>query len=81
MAYRFSKLYEGIGKLLRLYLLIQGEEVEELFMRDVINLAEKRGLAINWEQWATMRELRNILTHEYPQEEEEITKTLNKVKK
>ncbi|MCU4138199.1 MAG: hypothetical protein MW689_001770 [Thermodesulfobacteria bacterium] len=50
-------------------------------MRDVINLAEKRGLAINWEQWATMRELRNILTHEYPQEEEEITKTLNKVKK
>ena len=50
-------------------------------MRDVINLAEKRGLAINWEQWATMRELRNILTHEYPQEEEEIAKTLNKVKK
>ncbi len=27
-----------------------------------------------------MRELRNILTHEYPQEEEEIAKTLNKVK-
>ena len=50
-------------------------------MRDVINLAEKRGLAINWEQWATMRELRNILTHGYPQEEEEIAKTLNKVKK
>ena len=37
-------------------------------MRDVINLAEKRGLAINWEQWATMRELKNILTYEYPQE-------------
>jgi len=50
IAYRFSKLYEGIGKLLRLYLLIQGEEVEELFMRYVINLAEKQGLAINWEQ-------------------------------
>jgi len=28
-----------------------------------------------------MRELRNILTHEYPQKEEEIAKTLNKVKK
>jgi len=27
-----------------------------------------------------MRELRNILTHEYPQEEEKIAKTLNKVK-
>ena len=81
IAYRFSKLYEGIGKLLRLYLLIQGEEVEELFMRDVINLAEKRGLTINWEQWVTMRELKNILTYEYPQEEEEIAKTLNKVKK
>jgi len=50
-------------------------------MRDVINLAEKRGLTINWEQWVTMRELKNILTYEYPQEEEEIAKTLNKVKK
>jgi len=28
-----------------------------------------------------MRELRNILTHEYPQGEEKIAKTLNKVKK
>lgn len=49
-------------------------------MRDVVNLAEKRGLAIYWEQWVAMRELRNILTHEYPQQEKEIAEALNKVK-
>jgi len=27
-----------------------------------------------------MRKLRNILTHEYPQKEEEVVKTLNKMK-
>ncbi len=80
IAYRFSKLQEGIGKLLRIYLALKGEETEELFMKDVINLAEKRGLSINWEKWTFMRELRNILTHEYPEGEETIAETLNKVK-
>jgi hypothetical protein len=54
IAYRFSKLQESIGKLLRNYLALQGEETEELFMKDIINLAEKRGLYINWEKWITM---------------------------
>lgn len=79
IAYRFSKLQESIGKLLRVYLALKGEETEELFMRDIIHLAEKRGLAINWEKWATMRELRNTLTHEYPEEEGVIAEALNKV--
>jgi uncharacterized protein with HEPN domain len=34
-------------------------------MRDVINLAEKRGLPINWSKWVKLRVLRNILIHEY----------------
>lgn len=51
IAYRFSKLQESIGKLLRIYLFIQGEETERLFMKDIINLAEKRGLSINWGKW------------------------------
>jgi len=80
VAYRFSKLQESIGKLLRIYLFIQGEETEELFMKDIINLAEKRGLSINWGKWVTMRELRNIITHEYSEEEETIAETLNKLK-
>ncbi len=79
IAYRFSKLQESIGKLLRIYLSLKGEETEELFMKDVINLAEKRGLAINWEKWVTLRELRNTLTHEYPEEEEVIAEALNEV--
>ena len=80
IAYRFSKLQESIGKLLRIYLFIRGEETEGLFMKDIINLAEKRGLSINWGKWVTMRELRNIITHEYSEEEETIAETLNKLK-
>ena len=81
IAYRFSKFQEAIGKLLRIYLALQGEEVEALFMRDVINLAEKRNFEINWELWVKFRELRNTLTHDYPQEEEEIAEALNEIKK
>jgi len=53
-------------------------------MKDMINLAEKHGLYINWEKWdmgqVTMREIRNIITHEYPEEEEIIAEILNKLK-
>ncbi len=80
IAYRFAKLQESLSKCLRVYLELQGEEVEELFMRDVINLAEKRGFPINWEEWTDIRNLRNILTHEYPYEEDEVAETLNEVK-
>ncbi len=58
IAYRFSKLQETLVKILRLYLAYQGEDVEEIFMRDVINLAEKRGLPINWSKWVKLRVLR-----------------------
>ena len=79
IAYRFSKLQKTLGKILRLYLAYQGEDVEELFMRDVINLAEKRGLPINWSKWVKLRILRNILIHEYEDDSQLIAETLNQI--
>jgi uncharacterized protein YutE (UPF0331/DUF86 family) len=53
--------------------------VEEIFMRDVINLAEKRGLPINWSKWVKLRVLRNILIHEYKDDSHLIAETLNQI--
>jgi uncharacterized protein YutE (UPF0331/DUF86 family) len=53
--------------------------VEEIFMRDVINLAEKRGLPINWSKWVKLRVLRNILIHEYEDDSQLIAETLNQI--
>jgi hypothetical protein len=44
IAYRFSKLQDSTGKLLRIYLTLKGENVENLPIIDVINLAEKFNL-------------------------------------
>jgi hypothetical protein len=41
IAYRFSKLQDPTGRLLRAYLTLKGENVENLPIIDVINLAEK----------------------------------------
>lgn len=48
-------------------------------MRDVINLAEKRGLPINWSKWVKLRVLRNILIHEYEDDSHLIAETLNQI--
>jgi uncharacterized protein with HEPN domain len=53
--------------------------VEEIFMRDVINLAEKRGLPINWSKWVKLRVLRNILIYEYEDNSQLIAETLNQI--
>ena len=79
IVYRFSKLQDNFGKIFRLYFLLKGENVENLTIIDVINLAEKVGLNITKEKWFELRELRNILTHEYEDEYDEIAKVINKI--
>ena len=79
IVYRFSKLQDTLGKTIRFFLNLKGENVENLSMIDVVNLAEKVGINITEEKWFELRELRNIITHEYEDEYEEIAKTLNKI--
>jgi len=77
--YRFFKIQEILGKLLRGYLYINGENVENLPILDVVNIANKYGIEIDKEKWLELRELRNILVHEYEDETCKIADTINKI--
>lgn len=79
IAYRFSKLQDSLGRLLRAYLTLKGENVEHLPIIDVINLLEKFGFEITPEKWFELREIRNSIAHEYEDEYEKIAWTLNKI--
>ncbi len=79
IAYRFSKIQDNLGKLLRFYLLAKGENVDNLTMIDVLNLAERYELGIDKEKWFELRELRNLIVHEYESMAQKIADTLNKI--
>jgi len=79
IVYRYSKLQDILSKLIRSYLYLEGENVESLTMIDVLNKAEKFNIGINKEKWFELRELRNILVHEYEDEKDKISQTLNKI--
>jgi uncharacterized protein with HEPN domain len=79
IAYRFSKIQDSLGKLIRSYLFLKGENVENLTMIDVLNYAEKYNLKINKEKWFELRELRNAITHEYERELSKVAETINKI--
>lgn len=77
---RFGKLQDLLGnKIVDMFLEQQGESVEHLSMVDKINKLEKLGILENAELWQEMRETRNHIAHEYPDEPELMAKYLNKI--
>ncbi len=79
IAYRFSKIQDNIGKLIRLYLFLKGESVESLPMLDVLNLAERYNLGVDKQRWFELRELRNLIVHEYEAQTQKMAETLNRI--
>lgn len=79
MSYRFGKLQDTMGRLLRSLLIALEEEAQQLPFIDVLNRAEKIGIIESAQEWITLRELRNILTHEYSEKVEEIVEGINKL--
>jgi len=79
IAYRFSKVQDNLGKLIRIYLFLKGENVDNLTMVDVLNLAERYELGISKEKWFELRELRNLIVHEYEDQTEKIAETINRI--
>ncbi len=77
IAYRYIKLQDTLGKVLRYFLLKEGELVEHLSMVDIIHKIQKLGIFIEEEFWFEMRSLRNNITHEYPDMYEEIAEAIN----
>ena len=77
IAYRYIKLQDTLGKIIRTFLLKEGELIEHLTMIDVIHKAEKIGIFIDEEFWFEMRNLRNSITHEYPYMYGEVAEAIN----
>jgi len=66
--YRFIKLQDELGgKTFRLLLLSLQEDIEGKPFLEILSRMEQLGILENEETWITLRELRNELTHEYPE--------------
>lgn len=66
--FNYSKIQDKMGaKLFRksLYTLKEIDD-ENLPMKDVLNILEKLNIVENSKDWDKLREIRNILSHEYP---------------
>ena len=71
--FRFIKLQDYLGqKLFRRFLNEIGELYEDMSFIDLLDKLEKLGVISSVEEWGEIRKLRNKLTHEYPDEIEEI---------
>lgn len=75
---RFSKLQDIIGtKIFPLILKLQGEDITRLSYLDRLHLLEKFDFLENTEGWCQMREVRNHLMHEYPDDLDLMAKYFN----
>ena len=79
IAYRFSKFQDSLGKFLRTYLFLRGENVDSLPMLEVVLLLEKFGFDISPEKWFELRNLRNAIAHEYEENYERIAALINRI--
>ncbi len=79
LSFRFGKLQDAAGRLLRNILESLGEDIEGIPFIDVLNRAEKFGIIDSAQEWLMLRELRNVLTHEYSEDEEDIVKGINRL--
>jgi len=71
--YRFSKIQDYMGeKLFPATLDILGDYKYSMSFKDILNKLERLELIQSVQQWMSFREIRNTLTHEYPDNEDEI---------
>lgn len=71
--YRFIKMQDLMGdKLFRVFLDAIGEYKDNMSLLDVLDKLEKLEIIPDAQEWMVYRKLRNKLTHEYPNNEEEI---------
>jgi hypothetical protein len=68
--FNYLKIQDRIGsKLFRLALQQWREnDLDDMTMLDILNRLEKLGIIESVEAWDTLRELRNALAHEYPED-------------
>ncbi|MDF1875744.1 hypothetical protein JHD48_08350 [Sulfurimonas sp. SAG-AH-194-I05] len=71
--YRFIKLQDMMGeKLFKVFLDEIGEYKDSMSLLDILDKLEKFGIIEDSYKWLEYRKLRNQLTHEYPNNEDDI---------
>jgi hypothetical protein len=77
LIFRFSKLQDLIGaKIFRNYLDFNGFNIAQKSFFDILREIEKEGI-IDIDSWSELRELRNKIAHEYPEEADEVLESIN----
>ena len=75
---RFSKLQDLMGnKIFSLVLTTAGEPADEMTFIDKINKLEKLKIIDSAQEWMILRQIRNHLSHEYPDHPELTAQFLN----
>jgi hypothetical protein len=82
LIFRFSKLQDCMGgKLFPTLLEKLGEETRSVPFIDLLSKLEALKLIENAKDWLLLRETRNIVTHEYPFNQEDVIEGLNLLSK
>ena len=77
LIFRFSKLQDLLGsKVFRVYLDTIGFVVEEAGFFEILKEIEKEGI-VDIDTWNFLRELRNEIAHDYPEEFDERVEKIN----
>jgi len=76
--YRFSKLQDAIGqKLFKAVLINLDEEVSNKSSIDIFNRLEQLEIIKDYDKWKYLRNIRNEISHEYEENENELSEKLN----
>jgi hypothetical protein len=80
LVYRFSKLQDALGsKLFPAIVSAVREDAASLTVLDGLNELERAGVLDSADQWTAMRQIRNELAHDYQDEPEAGSRSLNDV--
>ena len=75
--FRFSKLQDTIGeKRFKKFLKLAGENVKNKTFIEILNRLEELNI-LEKEKWINLRNIRNLITHEYPELDEDVVNGLN----
>ena len=78
--FRFAKLQDVVGqKLFKTVLIFLDEDIEGKPFIDILNLMEKLGLLESAYTWRELRDDRNELAHNYEDDSEAMSETINKL--
>lgn len=78
--FRFSKLQDTMGeRLFRQMLERLAEDVRGMAFIDKLNRLEQLGMLRSTDEWLAMRQLRNLLAHEYDDNQEQLAEIINLV--